>query len=266
MQSSATTAFRACVMLACLVAIPAAALFGTSLPGIVQNVLQGKLSLGQRPAEEPLSEAPPFRPDSAPSPPAATAAVSNPALLTGGPTVLPLSDAGAAAALPATGWPAGGPVGPASPATNPPVVRPENIAPSVSPGGAQRAVWADDQSRPRSGVVPAGATQTAGEHAAVPLFSASTASVPPAGGEPASAAATPTDRFSYLQLRLRQLGATYYLLETWGDRGQFYRFHCRMAVVPGGNFTRQFEATDTDPLRAMTRVVSEVEAWRRSGQ
>jgi len=68
------------------------------------------------------------------------------------------------------------------------------------------------------------------------------------------------DPFSQLGQRLQQLGATYYLLEHWGD-GQ-YRFYCRVATAGNPRLTEDFEQIDADPLRAMGRVVEQVEAWR----
>ncbi len=65
-----------------------------------------------------------------------------------------------------------------------------------------------------------------------------------------------------MERKLREYGATYYLLETWGNEGQLYRFHCRMAINNNPNYTRQFEATDRDALRAMSQVLERVEAWR----
>ena len=70
------------------------------------------------------------------------------------------------------------------------------------------------------------------------------------------------DRFTYVLDRLRELGAAYYLLEAWGSEGQRFRFHCKMAIGGNPGYTRHFEATDPDPLQAMGRVLSEVEAWR----
>jgi len=67
--------------------------------------------------------------------------------------------------------------------------------------------------------------------------------------------------FDTMHRRLEQLGATYYLLETWGRGGELYRFHCKMAIGENPNFTRQFEATDSDPMVAMRRVLDEVESW-----
>ncbi len=68
-----------------------------------------------------------------------------------------------------------------------------------------------------------------------------------------------------LQSRLRQLGATYYLLETWGNQRQFYRFYCQMAVGGNAGYTHYFEATNSDPLGAMADVLRQVEAWRGGG-
>ena len=69
------------------------------------------------------------------------------------------------------------------------------------------------------------------------------------------------DRFTHIQNRLQELGATYYLLETLGTQGS-YRFYCRMAVGGNATFIKWFEATDPDPLTAMTKVLDEAETWR----
>jgi hypothetical protein len=72
----------------------------------------------------------------------------------------------------------------------------------------------------------------------------------------------PDERFTYVLDRLRELGAVYYLLETWGNEGQRFRFHCKMAIGGNSNYTRHFEATDRDALRAMGKVLAEIETWR----
>jgi hypothetical protein len=74
--------------------------------------------------------------------------------------------------------------------------------------------------------------------------------------------ASTTDQFAAAQKRFRELGATYYLLEAWGADGQHYRFHCEMAIAGNPHHTRHFEKTDSDPMRAVARVLREVEAWR----
>lgn len=82
------------------------------------------------------------------------------------------------------------------------------------------------------------------------------ATTPPSGGAGAA------DQFSHIQARLKALGAMHYTLETWGPGGNSFRFQCRMAAGHSADYTRQFEATDTDPLRTMQTVLDEVEAWK----
>ena len=71
-----------------------------------------------------------------------------------------------------------------------------------------------------------------------------------------------TDQFARIQRRLQDLGATYYLLESWGNQSQRFRFYCKMAIAGNPNFTRYFEATDANPLAAMSKVLHEVEQWQ----
>jgi len=61
--------------------------------------------------------------------------------------------------------------------------------------------------------------------------------------------------------RLRELGANHYRLETWGRDGM-YRFLCNVTVHRDSNFSRYFESTDREPIRAMRDVLAQVEAWR----
>ncbi|KKK76352.1 hypothetical protein LCGC14_2864540, partial [marine sediment metagenome] len=94
-------------------------------------------------------------------------------------------------------------------------------------------------------------------------------SVVPAGYiEPVDRAAPPNtseridptaDRFTWIQDRLRQLGATYYVLETLEGRQDLYRFHCRMAVGGNSSYTRNYEAVDSSPLGAMSKVLQQVQ-------
>jgi len=80
------------------------------------------------------------------------------------------------------------------------------------------------------------------------------------------ASALSADPFHLIPDRLRQLGATYYLLESWGSEQQMYRFYCKMAVGGSADYTRYFEASHSDPLQAMRQVLQQVEAWRREGR
>lgn len=63
---------------------------------------------------------------------------------------------------------------------------------------------------------------------------------------------------------LRKLDATEYTLENWGEGGRFYRFCCAVAVGSSEDLTRQFEAIDADPLRAVQQVVGEVTSWQNA--
>jgi hypothetical protein len=65
------------------------------------------------------------------------------------------------------------------------------------------------------------------------------------------------------QERLRELGAVEYRLETWGEQGELFRFQCRMPAGDGSPAQRHFEATDRDPSLAVISVVREVERWRQ---
>ena len=91
----------------------------------------------------------------------------------------------------------------------------------------------------------------------------------PRPGPESPLAATPVaevDQFTHIQSRLRQLGASYYLLESWGNGQQLYRFYCRVAVEGNPDFTHCFEATDSDPLRAMAQVLQQIETWQTGRQ
>jgi hypothetical protein len=59
--------------------------------------------------------------------------------------------------------------------------------------------------------------------------------------------------------RLQRLGATYYVLESWGDAGQVYRFYCTVATGGNANYSHGFEAIRADPLQAMQDVLQQVE-------
>ncbi len=84
----------------------------------------------------------------------------------------------------------------------------------------------------------------------------------PVGGEPELR----TDWFTHTQQRLRELGATYYVLEASGPKGDQFRFHCKMALPHSPGFERHFEATDVEATQAMQKVLQQVEAWRKGVQ
>lgn len=270
MQSSAATAFRAVVMLVCLIAVPLAALVGTELPELGRKLLRDHLGL---------------------------VSISSPASLTEGPPLL--STAQAASPLPGQsslpgGWGAGGSFAPAwSGETNQPGQPPHGISaapsaiasvmpqrppvsggaspihegptrdailasyepPASSNGNLDFLRWPEDPANASANPLPA-ASPGSGFASQGPAASHSSAVGGPASG----------DRFNEIQRRFRLLGATYTLLETWGDQGQLFRFYCRMGMAGSTTYSRYFEATDAEPLVAMARVLEQVETWRSAGQ
>ncbi|MGQ9574295.1 MAG: hypothetical protein ACUVUC_03185 [Thermoguttaceae bacterium] len=63
--------------------------------------------------------------------------------------------------------------------------------------------------------------------------------------------------------RLRQLGAAYCRLETWGHQDRGFRFECEVPVGESPAAFRHFEAVDPDPVQAMLAVVRQLEAYWR---
>jgi len=251
MESSTVLAFRIFVMLSCLIIVPLAAIFGSAFPDVVKTVLVDRVvALG---TGKPVEATPPADPNG---------------FRTVGPNI------GAPGATePANPWDS-------APRWNGPRVEtsqfaagstpPGNIPPAVVPLGGPGDPNALNQ--------PASYSAPAGQHAPAAHVGGPYAGAPaplptgPVAGAPLPGAADrmacplePTDPFKDMERRLRQHGATYYLLETWGQSGELYRFHCRMAVASNASYTRHFEATDRDALKAMSDVLAQVEAWRNSG-
>ncbi len=274
--SSTVTALRALLMLACLVVVPSIALLrGTAVPGAVREYLIQKLGGAVPEPETPLEleQAPPYVPP-----------IAGP-----GQTGTGSSFAAAAPATDLTGQPVGTTAEMSSwnrPASSLDPLRGRGpyeggIVPQAgyeqAPGyrGDPDAVLAnyDTSSTPPNSQslsgpvvypeVPPGSGTQGNERPLPPEQSPSVAPLPRVtqgiGG------ATTIDQFRYIENRLRELGAEYYLLENWGNQGECYRFHCRIAVANSANFTKHFEATDSQPLGAMARVLADVESWRRGG-
>lgn len=111
----------------------------------------------------------------------------------------------------------------------------------------------------QSGVVPAGFQMPADSRPNGALA----ATFPSESGT--GAAQFSTEPFRSIQDRLREMGATYYLLESWGNQQQMYRFYCKMAVGGNPNYTHYFEDVESDPLQAMRQVLRQVENWHKGG-
>lgn len=228
-QSSTTTLVRASVMLVCVVVLPLVALFGTSLPewaeevGLIDRLL-GRQVLSHRATDTRSVAAPALQP--VPHAPSVIQQSPQPGPWFSQPGV-------------------------------PPQVVPPALGSFESPVTPPPGAGFPEADRVVGPVVKAGyETLDAAISQPQPDWPGQSA-VPAA--PPAAAPASP---FEYVGKRLRELGATYYLLELWGDEQKLHRFYCRMAVGGNPNCTRYFEATDADALTAMVRVLQEVEVWR----
>lgn len=62
--------------------------------------------------------------------------------------------------------------------------------------------------------------------------------------------------------RLRAMGVKYYRLEPWGGDGAMFRCSCNVPFSPSGRATRHFDAMESSPSRALEAVIQQVEAWR----
>lgn len=252
MESSTVLAFRIFVMLSCLIIVPLAAIFGSAFPDVVKTVLVDRIVAlaNGKPVESATTTA---------------AGVAPPAVAEGAPGATPWE---------APRWPAQSEQAPAgqnlaTPAA-PSGVMPASATGTPMSGGNQPAAYAAMPDA-NNGAPGYPLQQAGGQMPAAAANAPATPGYPayPPVGTPTDAAATgaprpldQADPFTTMERKLREYGATYYLLETWGTSGDLYRFHCRMAVSNNPNYTRHFEATDRDALQAMSQVLSRVEAWR----
>ncbi len=273
--SSTVTTLRALVMLACLIGVPAFAFRITDFPirEYVIERLGGSVSEADTRAD--LDEAPPFvAPGSNSLKPVAGIAPATTDL-----SPAPASPPGFGPTAPSgqQPWSESGPSSPGQfSSPNLPQGIPSSPAtvlggPAGQGGRGSDAVLAnyDSPTAPpnrtavplppgQSGGMNGNGTHNYGEHAPPNQ----NVGVPPQAAQTVGGPDT-IDQFVNIEKRLRDLGADYYLLENWGNQGECYRFHCRVAVGNSANFTKHFEATDAQPLGAMTRVLADVESWRR---
>ena len=257
MDSSIIVAFRAFVMLACLILVPLAAIFGSAFPDVVRSVLLDRF-LPRQPehaAQTQVAEAPRFGQSGSASPyrfdsPAETAR-------SGGESWPAREGVQQAAA-----WTQAAPNHADTSRPQPPIAQ----IPAGSPASRSNSEAPAWQGGPgsdwRGSSAPnTGYSQPTSPQTSVPPSPLATPGAPVPGAL-AAGAQSQSDHFSAMERRLRQYGATYYRLESWGNDPGLYRFYCRMAVGNSANVTQNFEATDKDALQAMTRVMSQVEDWR----
>jgi hypothetical protein len=262
MESSTVLAFRIFVMLSCLIIVPMAAIFGSAFPDVVKSVLVDRIVA--------LSTGKPVEPSAAPDPNGFRE------VTTGSEVVVVPAVSAPGVEAPRWGTPEGGSAWPregsdVAPAGATPAVVPVS-GPGDRPGDNQSASFSmpvNSEVVPAAGQVPGSPpvqmpqqlpASEAGE--ASPYGSAPPVNPAVAAADRMACPLEQPDRFTEMERRLREYGATYYLLETWGNAGELYRFHCRMAVANNGTYSRHFEATDRDALKAMSDVLAQVQAWR----
>ena len=269
--SLTVTTLRALVMLACLVGIPTMALRGTPYATKIREFLVQKLggSIAEPDIRASLDEAPPFAP-----PVRGASDASGP---------FPLAEAAPAVSphhQPAYGATAsdfpqqGSPVRASAPPFQSSPVQAVSAPPPTVGGrasglsGNQPGAVLANYDFPASASNPESASTVYPPATSDPASPSHRANVPDTSTIPGPRVAQEIgeaktlDQFLHIQQRLRDLGANYYLLENWGEQGECYRFHCRVAVGNSANFTKHFEATDNQPLGAMTKVLADVESWR----
>jgi hypothetical protein len=224
-HSTAAVTCRALVMLACLVAIPLLAVSGGALPEKLESLVSSYLPAVGSPSSDGPGEPARFQP--------MHAAAVDPSAAIGHLT---------------------GRSGP-PPAAFPGVApRASHASPSrVVPAGYEVPATAPPPAHGVSPAMPAVQGSATGPHAQ---------QTPWRPAPPATQQSTPPDPFTAMQTRLQQLGATYVLLESIGNRQEVYRCYCRVAIGGDPSYAYYFEAIDSAPLTAMGRVVRQVEQWR----
>jgi hypothetical protein len=76
----------------------------------------------------------------------------------------------------------------------------------------------------------------------------------------------PAERLGDLFRRLHDRGALVMQLEKQPGDSPTHRFRCELPLPHAPRYRRFFQAYDTDPMRAVERVLAEVEAWQSVAQ
>lgn len=293
MESSAVVAFRALIMLACLVLVPLAAIFGSAFPEVVKSNLVERFWPGhkQQVAQAGGSEAPAFGdrgplqsaaheaqatwPPQAPASPHTIRAVGNEAAGDSA-RATPAQFSAPAESSPPAWPPASGNQSAAAESLGAPPLRsaaaerpvPQGRLASGNPLASRERILPNrtgEQDHTNPGTQQLSHATPQGERPSA--YQRMGESDQQTGGRalqtPSAAQATggQSADFKAAERRLRQYGASYYRLETVGKNGLEYRFYCMMPTAGNPNSPRHFEATDSDPLSAMCRVADEVESW-----
>ncbi|HEV3004696.1 MAG TPA: hypothetical protein VGX78_09550 [Pirellulales bacterium] len=251
MQSSGMVAFRATIMIACMVVLPLVAVLGTALPKVVQTAIHS--------SDRPTPLAGDGSSTSSPQSPRKTAATdATPAEMQ---DVLPrgritsVRSVGSEFSGVVADHPPGATADRKPQATASLWSRDVPKAPKPSPRGAERKLPRQQQSTPPNGPPP----QRRGDSA---LRATAYSEPVESEADPSSENSPCDDALSHGERRLRELGMASYRLETWGVTGELYRFSCQVALSNRGQAMKHFEATETSPAKVIESVLQQVEAWQ----
>lgn len=296
MQSSAVIALRTMTMIVCLVAVPLAAVLGTTWPKVVKSAFGHGETRQTEPEPEPATEhvaavhsedgdLPAAQPPPHEMAPLAAAESEPPDSLD--PAALPRVRITGVRPVneipPETLQSAGTP-----PLETAPLWNPSPRTANTSRGGATttRFVPADppqdiDQPHPKPAEPPPslGVRQRPNrrndslrktayslpDEEDVPLDDAKRSDAPSDEERLAPVERVSNDGvLAAGEQRLRAMGVKYYRLEPWGGDGAFYRCSCNVPFSPSGRATRHFDAIEPSPSLALEAVTRQVEAWQAS--
>ena len=74
------------------------------------------------------------------------------------------------------------------------------------------------------------------------------------------------DEILRIRDRLASLGAEYMRLERYHEPNVYYRFQCRIRLPGSTAYQRAFQASDENPIRAMTDVLIAARTWLSSNE
>jgi hypothetical protein len=271
-QSSTVAAFRALVMLVCLTVIAVAAFCGGSFPAVVKAIQSGRMPTladfrgPSGPPPSPMTEAPRFAPPpSGQSQPANAQAAG---FTYGGASTAAADSRASQGNAKTPGFAYGGPLPQGNSAPSG-VIAANYSAPIPAPGpNASTPSTSFPQSQdpgigPAHGLspVPPGMDNLLPvDHQGIASRSDTSPSVLGSAG-----GASRDEQLKGVLDRLKQMGATYFVLETCSDQQREFRFLCKMAVGGNPQVTKSFWCLDGDALNAMTHVLKQVEDWQRGG-
>jgi hypothetical protein len=69
--------------------------------------------------------------------------------------------------------------------------------------------------------------------------------------------------FATLEYHLKALGAKYYRLEKWGNRGELFRFSCFVTPSQPLGYEKHFQAIGSDEISVMKTVIADIEKWKK---